>query len=172
MCHTQIFCPCKEGFFQFIIHKINLCYNLCIMKHSFEQRIFYADTDSYGVVWHGSYLRLMEMGRVYWTEANGYNLEEMKKMHDVVIPVAGVNIRYKNSAKVDDIVVVETELASFNGLTAVFKQIIRNKETGKVYTEAEVTVVAVNSEGKLYRRMPDVLAKVFEKDLEQCQALV
>ena len=142
------------------------------MKHIFEQRIFYADTDSYGVVWHGSYLRLMEMGRVYWTEANGYNLEEMKKAYDIVIPVAGVNIRYKNSAKVDDIVVVETELISFNGLTAVFKQVIKNKDTGKVYTEAEVTIVAVNSDGKLYRRMPEVLAQIFEKELGQCPAHV
>ena len=142
------------------------------MKHVFEQRIFYADTDSYGVVWHGSYLRLMEMGRVYWTEANGYNLEKMKETLDVVIPVAGVNIRYKNSAKVDDIAVVETELISFNGLSAVFRQIIKNKDTGKVYTEAEVTVVAVNSEGKLYRRMPAALAEIFEKDLEQCPAHV
>lgn len=142
------------------------------MKHTFEQRIFYADTDSYGVVWHGSYLRLMEMGRVYWTEANGYKLEEMKKTHDVVIPVAGVNIRYKNSARVDDIVVVETELMSFNGLTAVFKQVIKNKDTGKVYTEAEVTIVAVNSDGKLYRRMPEVLAEIFERELGQCPAHV
>lgn len=142
------------------------------MKHVFEQRIFYADTDSYGVVWHGSYLRLMEMGRVFWTETHGYNLEEMKKTHDVVIPVAGVNIRYKNSAKVDDIVVVETELQSFNGLTAVFKQIIKNKDTDKIYTEAEVTIVAVNSEGRLYRRMPEVLAQIFEKELGQCPAHV
>ena len=138
------------------------------MKHTFEQRIFYADTDSYGVVWHGSYLRLMEMGRVYWTEAHGINLEEMKKTYDVVIPVAGVNIRYKNSAKVDDIVVVETELISCNGLTAVFKQVIKNKETGKVYTEAEVTIVAVNREGKLYRKMPEILVEIFNKDLKEC----
>ena len=139
------------------------------MKHIFEQRVFYADTDSYGVVWHGSYLRWMEMGRVYWTEAVGFNLEDLKQNHDVVIPVAGVNIRYKMSAKVDDIVVVETELLSFNGLTAVFKQIIKNKYTQKVYTEAEVTIVAISNSGKLYRKMPEVLAKVFEQEIKCVQ---
>jgi len=77
------------------------------MKHIFEQRVFYADTDSYGVVWHGSYLRWMEMGRVYWTESVGFNLIDLKENYDIVIPVAGVNIRYKMSAKVDDIIVVE-----------------------------------------------------------------
>ena len=141
------------------------------MKHIFEQRVFYADTDSYGVVWHGAYLRWMEMGRVYWTEAVGFNLIDLKENHDVVIPVAGVNIRYKMSAKVDDIVVVETELLSFNGLSAVFKQVIKNKETGKIYTDAEVTIVAISNEGKLYRRMPKLLADVFEQELK-CPALV
>ena len=140
------------------------------MKHVFEQRVFYADTDSYGVVWHGSYLRWMEMGRVYWTEMVGWNLVDLKENHDIVIPVAGVNIKYKLSAKVDEIAVIETELLSFNGLTAVFKQVIRNKETQKIYTEAEVTIVAVNREGKLYRRMPEILANVFERELK-CPAL-
>lgn len=141
------------------------------MKHIFEQRVFYADTDSYGVVWHGSYLRWMEMGRVYWTEAAGFNLIDLKENYDIVIPVAGVNIRYKMSAKVDDIIVVETELLSFNGLSAVFRQIIKNKETGKVYTEAGVTIVAVSKGGKLYKRMPKLLADVFEQELK-CPELV
>ncbi len=136
------------------------------MKHIFEQRVFYADTDSYGVVWHGAYLRWMEMGRVYWTESVGFNLNDLKENYDVVIPVSGVNIRYKMSAKVDDIVVVETELHSYNGLTAVFKQIIKNKETGKIYTEAEVTIVAISKDGKLYRRMPKVLSDVFEQEIK------
>ena len=111
-------------------------------KHTFEQRVFYADTDSYGIVWHGSYLRWMEMGRVYWTEMQGVNLENLRNDNDIVIPVAGINIKYKMSAKINDIMLVETELASFNGLSAVFKQVISNKETGKVFTDKKATLKA------------------------------
>jgi acyl-CoA thioester hydrolase len=140
-------------------------------KHTFEQRVFYADTDSYGIVWHGSYLRWMEMGRVYWTEMQGVNLENLRDENDIVIPVSGINIKYKMSAKITDVMLVETELASFNGLSAVFKQVISDKETGKVYIEAEVTVVCVNTEGKLYRRVPETLANIFNEVLE-CPVLV
>lgn len=140
-------------------------------KHIFEQRVFYADTDSYGIVWHGSYLRWMEMGRVYWTEMKGLGLIDLRDNHDIVIPVANINIKYKMSAKIDDIMVVETQLQSYNGLSAVFKQVISNKESGKVYIEAEVTVVAVNKDGKLYRKMPQVLAEVFDQELK-CPQLV
>ena len=140
-------------------------------KHTFEQRVFYADTDSYGIVWHGSYLRWMEMGRVYWTEMKGLGLIDLRDNHDIVIPVANINIKYKMSAKIDDIMVVETQLQSYNGLSAVFKQVISNKESGKVYIEAEVTVVAVNKDGKLYRKMPQVLVEVFDQELK-CPQLV
>ena len=70
------------------------------------------------------------------------------------------------SAKIDDVMVVETELLSFNGLSAVFKQVISNKETGKVYIEAEVNIVCVNKEGKLYRRVPEVLSNIFNEVLK------
>ena len=32
------------------------------MKHTDELRVYYADTDAYGVVWHGAYLRWLEAG--------------------------------------------------------------------------------------------------------------
>lgn len=142
-----------------------------MMKNIFEQRVFYADTDSYGIVWHGSYLRWMEMGRVYWTEMKGLKLEDLRDTHNIVIPVASINIKYKMSAKINDIMTISTELLSYNGLSAVFKQVISDKLTGKTYIEAEVTVVAVNTEGKLYRKMPQILAETFEQELK-CPQLV
>jgi len=48
------------------------------MKHIFEQQVFYSDTDAYGVVWHGSYLRWLEMGRVCFCEQLGLSLVELK----------------------------------------------------------------------------------------------
>ena len=47
-----------------------------------------------------------------------------------------------------------------------FHQIIKNKETGKVHTVADVEGVAVNSEGKIYRRMPDAIKERLVKALE------
>ena len=141
------------------------------MKNIFEQRVFYSDTDSYGVVWHGSYLRWLEMGRVYWTEMKGLSLIDLVENQDITLHVTTLRVKYKSSARLDDIVVVETEVASFNGLTAVFKQFIKSKETGKTFVEAEVSVVAINNSGKLYRRMPQILAEKFDEELK-CPALV
>lgn len=133
------------------------------MKHIFKQKVFYSDTDAYGVVWHGSYLRWLEMGRVYWCEMMGHRLQELEAQN-IVLPVTNLNIRYKRSAKLDDIIEVQTDIAGFNGTSATFKQEIYVND--KLYITAEVEVVAISADtGKLYRKMPEVLATVFEKEL-------
>lgn len=140
------------------------------MKHIFEQKVFYSDTDAYGVVWHGSYLRWLEMGRVGVCEMLGHNLIDLKEKN-IVLPVVNLNVKYKMSAKLNDVVVTETEISEFNGFTVKFKQIIRSKDTGKVCIDAEVSVVAIDNNGKLYRKMPEVLAKSFDEVLK-CKELV
>ena len=140
------------------------------MKHIFEQKVFYSATDASGVVWHGSYLRWLEMGRVGVCEMLGHNLIDLKEK-DIVLPVVNLNVKYKMSAKLNDVVVTETAISEFNGFTVKFKQIIRSKETGKVCIDAEVSVVAIDNNGKLYRKMPEVLAKSFDEVLK-CKELV
>lgn len=132
------------------------------MKHTLEQKVYYSDTDAYGVVWHGSYLRWLEMGRVELCEMMGYTLLELEAQ-DIVLPVVNLNIRYKSSAKINNELVIETWVKEFNQTSVTFAQKISNKENGKTFIEANVEVVAVNNSGKLYRKMPDVLRNLFEK---------
>ena len=135
------------------------------MKHEMEQRVYYADTDAYGVVWHGTYLRWMEAARVEFCTQLGIDLVELKNM-DIAIPVTNINIRYKSSALLDERVVVETYLTKLTPLSATFTQIIKNSETNRVRTLAEVDVVAVHNDGKLYRKLPEELKSILEGALE------
>ena len=141
------------------------------MKHIFEQKVFYSDTDAYGVVWHGSYLRWLEMGRVELCDMMGLNITDLMENHDVVLPVVNMNVKYKSSAKLEDWMIIETEISEFKGFTVTFKQSIKSKKTGKTFIEAEFVVVAINNDGKLYRKMPEILAKAFDEEL-RCPALV
>lgn len=135
------------------------------MKHIFEQKVYYADTDAYGVVWHGTYLRWMETGRIELLNLMGLNLLALQKAN-VMLPVTGINIRFKSPAKLDDTVIVETSLTKLSSLTASFSQTIKEKLTGRIFIQAEVEGVAVDSAGKLYRRMPDDIRSAFENALK------
>lgn len=140
------------------------------MKHTFEQKVYYSDTDSYGVVWHGSYLRWLEMGRVELCNEMGLNINELHAQ-DIALPVVSLNVKYKSSARLEDVMIIETEIAEFKGFTVTFKQTIKSKETGKTFIEADFVVVAISNDGKLYRRMPKVLTDKFNEVME-CQVSV
>lgn len=136
------------------------------MKHIFEQKVYYSDTDAYGVVWHGSYLRWLEMGRVLLCEMLGYNLVELEQQN-IVLPVVNLNVKYKSSAKLNDEMIIETSIQKFNSLSVTFEQKIINKQNGKTYIEASVDVVAIDNNGKLYRKMPQILLDAFSKAIKE-----
>ena len=104
------------------------------MEHEFTQQVFYSDTDAYGVVWHGSYLRWLEMGRVYYCENLGLNLIDLKEK-DIVLPVTNLNVRYKASAKLNDKITVKTKVSKITPLSITFEQNIVNQETGALYIQ-------------------------------------
>lgn len=135
------------------------------MKHLIHQRVYYGDTDAYGVVWHGTYLKWMEAARVEFCTNIGIDLVELYN-NDIAIPVTNINIRYKSSAKLDERILVETSVTKLTQLSVTFTQIIKNELSGNVYTIAEVDVVAVHNNGKLYRRLPDCLKEKLERNIE------
>lgn len=132
------------------------------MKHIFEQKVYYSDTDAYGVVWHGSYLRWLEMGRVELCEKLGYSLVELES-ENIVLPVVNMNVRYKASVKLNDEIIIETSIQKYNFISVTFEQKIRGKFNNKLFVEAVVDVVAIDNQGKLYRKMPRILFEAFEK---------
>jgi len=136
------------------------------MKHSFEQKVYYSDTDAYGVVWHGSYLRWLEMGRVELCEMMGHNLIDLQEQN-ITLPVVNLNVRYKASAKLNDEIIIETSIQKYNALSVTFEQKIKNKNSDKTFVEAAVDVVAIDNNGKLYRKMPQILTDAFEKAVKE-----
>jgi len=132
------------------------------MEHAFKQKVFYSDTDSYGVVWHGSYLRWLEMGRVLLCEECGYKLSELEQQ-DIVLPVTELNIKYKQSAKLDDDIIIKTSIINSTRFSSTFYQTIIDEKTGKTCVEATIKVVAIHQNGKLYRSLPEQIQNICSK---------
>ena len=132
------------------------------MKHAFTQKVFYSDTDAYGVVWHGSYLRWFEMGRIEICEKVGYSLTELYNAN-ITLPVVELNVRYKSPAKLEEELLITTELDSYSKISMTFSQKIYNAKTNQLHTEATVKVVATNNQGNLYRNLPQELSDLIKK---------
>lgn len=135
------------------------------MENIFQDKVYYSDTDAYGVVWHGAYLRWMEKGRVLLCEALGIDFNDLKENHDILLPVSSLNIKYKSSARIGENITIRTTISKITPLSVTFHQTISNSVTGQIYTDAELTGVAINNEGKLYRRFPETIKNIFTEDI-------
>jgi acyl-CoA thioester hydrolase len=69
----------------------------------------YAETDMMGVVYHGSYLPWLEIGRTELLKAHGLPYRELEAQ-GFFLPVVDISLRYLRPAKYDDTVVVTTLL--------------------------------------------------------------
>ncbi len=135
------------------------------MKHEFKQKVFYSDTDAYGVVWHGSYLRWLEMGRMGLCDMAGYTLSTLYDA-DITLPVVELNVRYKSPAKLEEELLIVTELKEFSKISMTFGQKIFDAKTNKLHIDASVKVVATHNDGNIYRKFPEDLTDFVNKVAE------
>lgn len=132
------------------------------MHHHFEIKVYYADTDCYGVVWHGAYVRFCEQARTDFVEQFS---EGMKYFEDnnIATPLTALNIKYKNFAKIHDVLDIDTTVEKITPLRATMLQKITNKKTGEEVAEAVIEFVCTDRNGKLYRKMPQIMLDMLEK---------
>ena len=135
------------------------------MKYTSEVRVLYSDTDSYGVVWHGAYVKWLEAGRVELSEMLGLPLEELEKQ-GIIFPVVDLNIRYKSSAFFNERIIIETSVSEVKKSSISFSHTITEKQSGKVRIQAETTIVAIDKQGKLFRTLPEYISECFQQGLE------
>ncbi len=111
------------------------------MHHRLQVRVYYEDTDFSGRVYHASYLRFMERGRTEWLRANGFENGALASATGLTFVVRSLRIDYLAPALMDDIVIVETRVASLRGAIVEFDQILSRGET--ILSKASVEVVTL-----------------------------
>lgn len=82
-------------------------------------RVHYKDTDQMGVVHHGNYVNLFELGRTEWMRHAGIPYSKMEDM-GLLLPVMDLNINYQKSARYDDLLVIYTKVSNFSKVRLQF----------------------------------------------------
>lgn len=132
------------------------------MEYIQEIRVLYSDTDAYGVVWHGSYTKWFEAARVGLVEQIGLPLEKLES-ENILFPVVEMNIRYKSSAKMNERIIIKTNVQELKPLSVTFEHKVYEKETNVLRVIAHTTIVVTDSKtGKMYRRMPEEIYSKFK----------
>src|SRR6201999_1090605 len=71
-------------------------------------RVRYAETDQMGVVYYANYLVWMEVGRVAYCKARGFEYKQMEIEDGIFLAVAEARCRYASPARFDEEVVIRT----------------------------------------------------------------
>ena len=127
-----------------------------MMKFTQDIRVYYGDTDAYGVVWHGSYIKWLEQARTEAFEKSlGMSLAELEAKK-IQFPVTEMNIRCKSPAKLHEILEIQTSISSLKPFCVTFESSIANKNTKEIRVIAHITIAVINAEtGRIFRRMPE-----------------
>lgn len=121
-------------------------------------RVYYEDTDAAGIVYYANYLRFLERGRTEFLRALGYGQRDL--MHKgIVFVVHSVAAEYLKPARLDDLLTVETTIASLGRAQASFGQrILRDQE---LLLDAKIGLACIDPTSGRPVRMPHALLRQF-----------
>ncbi|MFP5510463.1 MAG: tol-pal system-associated acyl-CoA thioesterase [Paracoccaceae bacterium] len=114
------------------------------MPHTLPIRVYYEDTDMAGIVYYANYLRYIERARSDWVRGLGIDQNAMKAQ-GLVFAVRRVEADYLMPARLDDELVVETEVVQVTGARLVMDQVVRRGKDRLFH--AIVTVVVITESG-------------------------
>ena len=83
-------------------------------------RVRYAETDQMGVVYYANYYVWMEVARVDYCRAIGFEYKEMELEDGIFLAVAESKCRYKTPARFDEEISIVTTVADVNRRILVF----------------------------------------------------
>jgi acyl-CoA thioester hydrolase len=105
--------------------------------HQTRLRVRYAETDQMGVVYYANYLVWMEVARVEFCKAAGFNYEQMEREDGIFLAVSEARCRYLHPARFDQEVLVETSLTGAHPRMVQFAYEMRVAEDGRKLAVAE-----------------------------------
>jgi len=121
-----------------------------VNQHSIKVKVYYEDTDAGGVVYYANYLRYLERARMEFLYEKGIDVIDYHQ-RGIFFVVTNLEIAYKKSARLGDVLTVTTEVTELRKASLRLKnQIFRGEE---LIVEAFITLACLEN-GRL-RRLPE-----------------
>lgn len=117
--------------------------------HRLMARVYYADTDFSGVVYHARYLEFFERGRSDYLRLAGVHHTELhqgKHGERIVWVVRRMEIDFRAPARMDDILTIDTSTQEISGARIIMAQQLKRR--AEVLVEAKVEAAIIGESGR------------------------
>ena len=135
--------------------------------HILPLRVYYEDTDLSGVVYHANYLRFMERGRTEFFRSAGVLVADIADAEPWVWAIRRAEVEFLRPAKLDDSLLVRSELIAISGARLHARQRIYAGE--KLLSDGRVEACIITLSGKP-RRIPDKIRQLLMPFLYETEA--
>lgn len=112
--------------------------------HRLLARVYFADTDFSGVVYHARYLEFFERGRSDFLRLIGVHHTELadgKHGEKMVWVVRRMELVFHAPAHIDDVLTVDTKTVNVSGARIFMEQQIRRDDTALVDAKVEAAII-------------------------------
>jgi acyl-CoA thioester hydrolase len=128
--------------------------------HHFALRVYFEDTDVAGIVYYANYLKFIERARSDMLRSAGIDQRSVLEETGGVYVVAEANIKYRRPARLDDALVVLSQVIEVRAASCVIHQrVMRGSE---LLADAMITAAFLSGEGRP-KRQPLAWMETFER---------
>lgn len=120
-----------------------------------EVKVNFFDTDAMAVVHHANYLRWFEIGRVEFLRVVGITLNDLMK-DGYVFPIIDISCSYHQSARFDDIVLIQTIPVELTPVKMIFQYKILRKADNMLLAEGQTKSVFTNMSTGRITKLPAI----------------
>ena len=139
-----------------------------MILHSCHVRVYWEDTDAGGIVYHSNYLNFAERARTEFVRDLGVSQHELAANGTgYAFAVARIEVDFKKSAKLDDLLEVQSRVMEVNGASVRFDQRIIRVEDGAELTRLNVRLGFIALDGGRPTRIPQQLRQRFQDRLSE-----
>lgn len=115
---------------------------MSIFKSEITMKVPFFDNDPMGIVWHGNYIKYLEVARCDMFDKIGYNYIDMKD-DGLTYPLAKMDLKFINPATFNQDLKIVTVLEEIEP-AIVIKYVISDLITGKKIFKAKSLQIRVN----------------------------
>lgn len=112
-------------------------------------RVYYEDTDAGGVVYYANYLKFAERARTELLRTLGFENKTLRDNDGVLLVVHRIEADYLKSARLDDLLTVQTVMDEIRNSSFSMKQVITRE--GVALFNLTVRIVCINLDGRPLR---------------------
>jgi acyl-CoA thioester hydrolase len=119
----------------------------------YEVRVIFGDTDQMGVVYYANYLRFFEGARAEYWRWLGRSYKDLEAAQ-IAMPVIEAHCKYKQPARYEDLLAIETDVTEMRGASLRFTYLVRRD--GELLAEGYTRHAVIGPTGRP-RPIPDFI---------------